>query len=351
MNEARTIFPICSLDRARVHWEAQLHTLTPVEAHGAIRFKREDYFAPLGYGGVNGAKVRQLLWVLGAYQRNLEGRSGGVVMAGSVHSPQLGRVAVVAKHLGLPLHIVLGSEAKERHENVAIAAAFGAQFTKAKAPYFNPHLQYQARQLLEAQCPSYYLLEYALSLEGPPERLEAFYRFCGEQAQNIPDDVETLLVPAGSGNTTLALLYAIVRYAPRALREVVLFGIGPTRLTWIEERLKLLAQASGLPLGDYYTRQYHHHPDLQARYAHGKTAPVQLVHYDLQTTGFAKYAQRMPAVAGGVTLHPVYEGKMWRYMEANPEQFGARLKSGKTLFWVVGSEATYAAMRPYLGAA
>lgn len=49
-----TIFKTLSLDRELVRWEEHLGELTPWENRHGMWFKREDYFAPLGYGGPNG---------------------------------------------------------------------------------------------------------------------------------------------------------------------------------------------------------------------------------------------------------------------------------------------------------
>ena len=202
-----TVFDVLSIDRQHSRWETRLEALTPFERHGDLFFKRDDYFAPLGYGGINGAKVRQLTWLTERYLASVKGRRDarpGLLYAGSVKSPQIGRVPAVAKHFGLPSVIVLGSalQTAVRHENVSIAAQFGADFIKAPAPY-NPALQSCAKRLLEhSQYKDYYQVEYGLSVEGSPERIESFYRFCAEQVRNLPDEVETLFVPAGSCNTT-----------------------------------------------------------------------------------------------------------------------------------------------------
>ena len=54
LNEG-TIFDVQSLDRKNVRWEDYLYRQTPVEHIGGIYFKREDKFAPLGYGSINSA--------------------------------------------------------------------------------------------------------------------------------------------------------------------------------------------------------------------------------------------------------------------------------------------------------
>ena len=49
-----TVFPELALDRSVVKWEQHLGTHTPWENRKGVWFKRDDYFAPLGYSGPNG---------------------------------------------------------------------------------------------------------------------------------------------------------------------------------------------------------------------------------------------------------------------------------------------------------
>jgi hypothetical protein len=342
----QTIFPVLSIDRARVHWEDFLETLTPVEKVGSMYFKRDDFFAPLGYGGINGAKVRQLTWLTLRYiEAAKKNASLGLLYAGSVRSPQIGRVPAVAKHFGLPSAIVLGSALQTaiRHENVAIAARFDAAFLKAPAPY-NPSLQATAKKLLsEPAYRDYYQVEYGLSVEGSPERIESFYRFCSEQVRNLPDDVETLIVPAGSCNTTLSVLYGVARFKPKGLKRIVLIGVGPTRVDWYEARLALLG------IGGLFERHYHHHPDLAKHYNHTACAPYELHHYDLFSTKWSAWDKESHGVGWGpIGLHPSYEAKVMEYLRKHPQAFGAWMKSGRACFWIVGSEPSIAAMEPNL---
>ena len=47
-------------------WSKKIFDFTPVEQIGdkGMYFKREDYFAPFGYGNINGAKLRQCFGLL-----------------------------------------------------------------------------------------------------------------------------------------------------------------------------------------------------------------------------------------------------------------------------------------------
>ena len=65
-----------SIDRNLVHWEDHILDLSPVEKIGGLWFKREDKFAPLGYGGINGSKLRVCIWLI---DQSVKQGSTGVV--------------------------------------------------------------------------------------------------------------------------------------------------------------------------------------------------------------------------------------------------------------------------------
>ncbi len=346
---SRSLFPVLSLDRAISRWEETCTVDSPVEAHGSLRFKREDYFAPLGYGGINGAKVRQMLWLITRYLRDAPAScKRGLIYAGSVKSPQLGRVAGVAAHFGIGSLLVIPSKlesayANKKNANVIIAANMGAEFHTAAAPY-NPVLQATAKRLAkEEPYRDYLLLGYGLAVDGTDAVVEEYYRFCSEQARSIPDDVETLILPAGSCNTTLAVLYGIARFRPKALKRVLLVGVGPTRIDWFEERLRIIERVAGIELPSLFQRSYPHNPGLADKYG-SKPATYHLAYHDLFATKFTDWSEMMPANWGPVHLHPSYEGKVLTYMRRNPAAFLSYTTSRRALFWIVGSEPSWAPM-------
>ena len=127
-----SIFKKNSINREEVHWEDELLSLTPIELHSAgdhsMLFKREDYFAPLGYEGINGAKLRQAIY-LGF--TNLDDRYDYLVGGMSLHSPQHIMQSAVAKHYGKRAINVIGATKAEtavKHEMIRGAAWFGAKF-------------------------------------------------------------------------------------------------------------------------------------------------------------------------------------------------------------------------------
>jgi len=335
---SETVLPVLDIRRDALRWEDHLAALTPVEEWGGVWFKRDDRFAPLGIGGINGAKLRQCTWLVN--RARLRGATG-LISAASVKSPQLSMSAAVALHYGLPSIQVIGATTAApamRHENVAMAAWFGSRFAILPVAY-NPNLQRGAERLKgESEQAGYYWLPYGIGSGHGDEddaEVEAFHAVGAAQAENIPPHIETIVLPFGSGNSAASVLYGIARRPPPALREVVLVGIGPSRRDWLEERLALLESVSGVE-----TRRYG---------AGSAPGDFRLTHYDLHGTGWVRYQDEMPHKHAGLELHPTYEGKVFRYIaEARPE-----LLSETSLFWIVGGpgrrEAMMPVLRPILG--
>lgn len=353
MDTLTTVFPQATLERS-MPWEQFMYDLTPVEQRNGLYFKREDYFAPLGYGGINGSKLRQLIHLVDRYVK--QGNPQGIITGASVLSPQISMGALVAKHYGLPITVVLGATKPEtaiKHENVAIASAVGARFLYHSVGY-NPALQGAVSKF--AATPEYaghYRLHYGITTDkaASAEEVEAFHSVGAYQVKNIPTHVEHLYMTAGSCNSCVSVLYGIVKYAPPSLKTVTLLGIGPNRLEFIQERLGIIEQATGLSIRKYFNYDYKHNPELQVKHNNGSQGHVQVINYDLHTTKYAGYQDRMPWNQDGIEYHPTYEGKALRYLnEPNLASDFARFhaRDNKSLFWIVGSQPTKKAMEGLL---
>jgi len=348
-----TIFPSATLQRD-MPWEQFMWEQTPVELRNGAYFKREVYFAPLGYGGINGSKLRQLIHLVEKYVA--EGNPQGILTGASVLSPQISMGALVAKHYGLPITVVMGATKPEtavKHENVAIANAVGASFLYHNVGY-NPALQGAVSKFhATPEYSSYYRLHYGITTDkaASPEEVEAFHAVGAHQVRNIPDEVEHIYMTAGSCNSCVSVLYGIVKFAPKSLKRITLLGIGPNRLEFIQERLALIEIASGLNIRKYFSYDYIHNPELAVKHNANSLGQVQVVNYDLHTTKYAGYQDRMPWHQDGIDYHPTYEGKALKYMHEPSllmdfAPFHAR--DNKSLFWVVGSQPTMKAMEGLL---
>ena len=280
--------------------------LTPVENRGGMWYKREDLFS--GPFGVNGAKYRACRHL--AARAVLEGYER-VVSAASVLSPQSAMAAVVARDFGMESTVIVGGTTPEkavRHRSIEIATAAGATIESIKVGY-NPALQGAGRRRAEEL--GAWQLPYGITTRNDAHRDEVhdFVRVGAPQTQNLPDEVETLLLPFGSGNTGAGVLYGLHDHRPASLKKVVLFTIGPDRLGWVKDRL--------------------------GWFGRDMTPPgVDLEIVPLHPT-WATYGDKMPETEDGIVFHPTYEGKIVRYMKTLESPWWNQ-RDGKTAFWIVG---------------
>lgn len=310
-----TIFPVHSLDRNVIEWESYLGAMTPWENRSGLWFKRDDYFAPLGYGGPNGSKMRQLIW----YVNKFRAGKSHIVTGASIQSPQLSMSAIVGQHYGLPARQVVYSKPDTvlRHENPRIAYGFGAEFEYANGPY-NPIIQRRVADLTQDKS---LVVEYGITVPHDrydPEAVRKFHEVGANQLSNIPDDVRRLIMPAGSCNSLTSVMLGLLR-DPKNVEELFTVGIGPDKLPWVRARLQYI----GLDVDHL---------------------PFKWRHYSLHDTGFSKYSDHFKGEQyDGINFHPTYEAKMWRWLTQNDQLD----YDDSTAFWVVGSAPNPKVIEPF----
>lgn len=336
-----TVFP--DVAPADLDWSDHLERLTPVEqGESGLLYKREDYFAPLGYGGVNGSKLRQLIWLM---KHMNDGN--GVVTGCSVLSPQSSMTAVVGRHFGVPVTVILGAtryESAVRHENVKIAVRAGAQLEFIKVAY-NPALQRAV--YVHALDHNKHIIPYGITTgaKAEPEWIAAFHYVAAPQVISIPSQAHTLVIPFGSANSATGILAGLAHYGPGALSRVVLVGIGPDRLPWLWKRLEIIESVTDLKIRELFTVR-HSVPGLRNSAVRG-SGPILLEHYDLHGSGYVRYADRRPWRQDGIDFHPTYEGKVMQWLD-NVRPHWHKPADGTELFWIIGSEPHLAAMEDKL---
>jgi hypothetical protein len=314
---SNTVFSVKSLDRELIQWESYLGALTPWENHKGIWFKRDDYFAPLGYGGPNGSKMRQLIWYVNKFR---PGKSH-IVTGASIQSPQLSMSAIVGAHYGLKARQIVYSkpETVMRHENPRIAYGFGAEFEYASGPY-NPIIQ---RKVADLTQPNSLVVEYGITVPHDrydPETVRKFHEVGANQVINMPDEVERLIMPAGSCNSLTSVLLGLLRDS-KNLKELFTLGIGPNKLPWVRSRLEHIGMNIDM-------------------------LPFKWRHFSLHDTGFSKYSDHFKGEQfDGINFHPTYEAKMIRWLRSNDTFFD--LPDDRTAFWIVGSAPNPKVIEPF----
>jgi hypothetical protein len=281
--------------------------LTPWELRDGMWYKREDYHR--NAYGVNGAKYRLARHLITTAV--VETGADHIVTAQSVRSPQAAITATLCEELGLGCTVVVGASKPEtavKHRSVQIAMQAGALLDTTPRVAYNGVIQPYAEKLAERM--GGWQVPYAISppADAPRAALEAALAVGGAQAANLPDELRTLVIAFGSGNTTAGLLYGLAMHGWKDLQKVILVGVGPDRTTWLWDRLDAVGVLPGhtVPIG--------HLP------LHG---------------WYAEYADLMPETIDGIVMHPTYEGKVVRYLNSlRPSWWTDRDET--TGFWIVG---------------
>jgi 1-aminocyclopropane-1-carboxylate deaminase/D-cysteine desulfhydrase-like pyridoxal-dependent ACC family enzyme len=314
-----TVFPSLTINHSQLAWESQLAKLTPWQNREGIWFKREDYFAPLGYGGPHGSKMRQLIWYMNRYR----GGKTHVLTGASIQSPQLSMSAIVGAHYGLRCRQVVYSKPETvlKHVNPQVAAGFGAAFEYANGPY-NPILQ---RKVADLKRGDSLVVEYGITVDHKTydaETVRKFHEVGAHQVSNLPDEVTTLIAPAGSCNSLTSILLGLSR-SPRSVSRLLTLGIGPDKRSWMRERLDLI----GVDVNNL---------------------PFEWEHFSLHDTGYSKYSDAFKGETyAGINFHPTYEAKMWRWLKAQNVLGNVLPKNDSVGFWIVGSAPNVNVVKPF----
>lgn len=316
-------------------WVEMMGELTPIEELGGMLFKREDKFAPLGLGGINGSKCRQRIWVVQEYIK--KGGAGAVIAAASVKSPQLSTAAVIAQHYGLDSLSISGAtnpKSAFRHDSVRIASWFGSRFRILKVAY-NPALQRGALDLFTERGEKDFIMEYGSpSIErNGVEYLTKFQDLGASQVENLPS-CKNLIVPVGSGNTIVSVLMGLARFKPR-IETIHLVVIGPPKFDKIQKNLKLVCDQAGLDSSLF---------DFSGE----SKALYNLEIHDLFGAGLIEYGKELRYSYAGLDLHPTYESKVFKYLvQSRPDLLGP---GSDSTFWMVGGPMYLWALQPYVEA-
>ena len=343
VQERKSVFDVFSIDRNKVHWEDYLFRLTPIEYitnkdGRACFFKREDYFAPLGFHGINGSKLRQAIYL---FSTEAKGKSK-VINGTSVKSPQIPMAAACARHFGKQIKCILGAtkpETAPKHEMVDMAMFFGCDFEYLNIGY-NPNLQHRCKEIFEEDPENTFYLEYGITLDHnkhPAKSVYDFHYVGAEQVINIPNSITDLIVTAGSCNSAASILLGLVLYGWRNIKRIHLVGTGPSKIRYLTERLEIMGQYAGKDPYLFQNLPYMF-PTFNIKF------PIEVIFYDLHGTKYVTYHDERPFEFGGIDLHPTYEGKVMTYIyEKMPE-----LIKETSLFWIVGNKPYKTKMVDYV---
>ena len=288
--------------------------LTPVESYDGIYYKRDDLYRPFDPEPLNGGKVRQCITLI---QSNLEKikkeHNGGVATETSINSPQGIIISRVCKEYGLKCIIGVGGQGINNNLICDEIRKNGGEIvTLSKMAYSNVLLS-KLRDLNKTY--NYFIIQFGINVSESTEIRD----YIANQVMNIPDELENLIIPTGSGICAGAILYGIKKFNKKVKNVYVIQIAGYDRTNTINKI------CDDVP---YIYLPYNKFP----------------------------YSKKLKTfISPDFQLDTVYEAKAYHWMINSPHpesvyKFGKLLRpetdrieigNDKTLFWCVGNASMF----------
>jgi len=276
----------------------KLNELTPVEKHGDMWFKRDDLFK-LDDSLLNGGKLRQCLSIVHSKRDHIKNECNGTIITPTtVKSPQGLIVAVVAKMFGFKCIVGVGNIKSVEHtvgknKTMELCQNEGAEIRCLGTQGFHSVLEAQVRKLQETEP----MFNISFGLRGTRDEI---ITPIADQVRNIPEEVNTVVIPAGSGYSTAGIIEGLIKYEKDIL-PIVIQPFGYDRRDNITGNI------------DYYSWEYDFNYYM-GDYPYGKE-----VEYIIDET---------------LDLDTIYESKAFDYFMKNVY---VGVKDTNILFWIVAN--------------
>lgn len=280
-----------------------MFSITPVERIGDYYFKREDKYRPYGFSPVNGSKLRQCELLV---DKNTDKAKNGIITGTSVLSPQAAIVATVAKAYNLPCTIMYGGttmEALSQKRYSSLCMDLGANVEVVSKSGFTSVLTSKAEA--KAKANGLLHVRYGMDLMG---NMDVFLGSVAEQVDNIPYELDNLIVTVGSAITLIGILVGIARYG-KVVHNIYGIGCAPNR----EEKIRHYAET--------------------IEYETGLVLPMENLHYvdAFNTLQGYRYENVEHESYYGIDFHPRYEAKTFKWLKNSG-------LTGETLMWITGRD-------------
>jgi len=272
--------------------------LSPIEEYDNVLYKRDDLYKPFKDSNINGGKVRQALSLLKLNEKLIkEKHNSSIVTVSSISSPQGIILGTVCNSLGIKLHLFIpymfSDEQLIAHNLMKQAVELGNVEIHKVHAYHTSVADHRAK--LYAKENSSFLVKFGI---GTSENQDAIINPIIDQCENLPKELDNLLIPIGSGIQFIAILKGLEKFNIKVKR---VFGIlsGANSTKYIRDNLK-----------DYEYLEY------------------EIIKSD------KKYNQKM-FINIPFKFDPIYEAKTLRWFryfsKINPQK-------EKTLIWIIGNQ-------------
>ena len=214
-----------------------VNELTPICNIGGMYFKRDDLYMPFDDIPLSGGKVRQCISLIGKNLDYIQNECNShVVTASSISSPQGIITTRVAKDFGLDSTVFVGAtneNSLKRHILMNNIINQGGKINYESKMAYDSVLSYNIKQKIEHGEKMFHI-KFGLNLEWDSESI---LDSIGNQVQNLPKNLDYLIVPCGSCIIFSGIIKGLKKYEIYPKHIVGIQISGYDRTSFIEKIL------------------------------------------------------------------------------------------------------------------
>jgi len=301
------------LDKVEKGQDIDENWVSPIEEYDGVLYKRDDLFAPFK-NGVNGGKARQTVSLIKLNLNKIKNECNNtVITATNVDSPQGVIISTVASHYGIRPIIAFGSAKgdpevlKSRNLLVRKAEEAGGDIQViARAGYTSVINKALTETAINED---YFPIKFGMNLNG---NKDSIFGVISNQVQNIPQGLDNLLIPVGSGMIFSAIIKGLIKY-----------NIKPKRVIGILSGANTMKDIDGYLSEDNVCRK-----GLDD--AWGLEDEGRFLEYELYQSPLGYHDKKF--INEPFEFDPIYEVKTKLWFDEHID------KSEKSLIWIVGTQ-------------
>ncbi len=306
------------LPRSRIFMDKRIYrghgVLTPVDVieglppFGRVFFKRDDLYLPFkDIPQLGGGKVRQAFSLFSSLKEKLK-QYNGISSYVSVSSPQAMVVTRTAKEFGYKTHLVIGVNSPvenviQKHRPIRECYKIGAEIHNLAKIGYNTVIKNKAERFSKEN--NLYLINFGINVD---ENTEALVGAVADQVKNIPDKLDAIVVPVGSGIQFASIIAGVKKYKKNVGRIIGIQISGYDRTKDINH---ILDKLNIKPEYEFY---------IDKTYPYTKHITAKIVN----TKDYGKSFE----------MNVVYESKAWKALLR--ERYNLK-RTDNILFWIVGN--------------
>ncbi|HRR48718.1 MAG TPA: pyridoxal-phosphate dependent enzyme [Bacteroidales bacterium] len=288
--------------------QTPVDTIHNVGDFDTVLFKRDDLFLPFeDTPRLGGGKVRQAFSLFSSLSEKLK-RYNGISSYVSVSSPQAMVVTRTAKEFGYKTFLVVGVNSSveniiEKYRPIRECYRIGAEIHNLAKIGYNTVIKNRAKKFLEEN--NLYLVNFGINVD---ENTEALVGSVADQVKNVPDNLDAVIVPVGSGIQFASIIAGIKKYNKNVDRiiGIQISGYDRTKdINYILDKLNIKCDY------EFY---------IDRTYPYTKHITTKITN----TEDFSKSFE----------MNVVYESKAWKALLR--ERYNLK-RTDKILFWIVGN--------------